>query len=67
VRLHGSGPKLVSVHGGLDQPDIVAAIHRGRGEWDKGFRHFVVETRFLRRLEAELRTVIDPLFRTARS
>jgi hypothetical protein len=56
-------PRLVSVRGGLDQPDIVAAIRGARGEWDKGLRHFVVETRFLRRLEDELRTVVDPLFR----
>lgn len=57
-------PRVASVRGGLDQPDIVAAIRRARGEWDKGFRHFVVETRFLRRLEDELRTVVDPLFRS---
>jgi hypothetical protein len=43
----------------------VAAIRGARGEWDKGFRHYVVEVRFLRRLVDELRTIVDPLFRTA--
>jgi hypothetical protein len=54
--------RLLRVHGGSDQPGVVAAIRRAGGERDGTRQFWWIEARQLGRLADELRQTSDPLF-----
>lgn len=55
--------KLLRIHGGTDQPAIVAAIEQAGGERDGTGQFYWIEARNLRAFAAALRQAVDPLFR----
>jgi hypothetical protein len=64
VQIEPVTPRLLRVRGGTDQPAVVDAIRRAGGCLDGTGRCYWVEAVRLRQLEAGLRAVVDPLFRT---
>jgi hypothetical protein len=57
---------VVAIRAPRDDPEILAALRRARATWDKGTKQWWIRADRAERLVADLRVVVDPLFRGVR-